>query len=145
MVPCSSWVIRRLGEAGEVTYRYMSWVSCPTLSLSVPWMLTLDSRLHANKARTKHEDPFSSVWWIESIGEQRKEGSCAAARPWPACLGAWHSQRRDPAVAAHDSVPAPVAGVARRGPAQGGVRPLALDGVESRSCEKQAFFHSVHT
>ena len=22
----------------------MSWVSCPTLSLSVPWMLTLDSR-----------------------------------------------------------------------------------------------------
>lgn len=84
---------------------------------------------------------------IETIGEERKEGRKlrGSTAAWPACLGAWHSQRRDPSVAAHDSVPAPVAGVARRGPAQGGVRPLALDGVESRSCEKQAFFLSVHT
>lgn len=49
----------------------------------------------------------------------------------------WHSQRCDPAVVARDPVPPPVAGVARRGPAQRRVRPLAHEGFESRGCEKE--------
>lgn len=138
-----------------MTYRYTSWVSCPMLSLSVPWMLILDSRLQTKHARTMRYcvKTHSVRWltrmaigntrWIESMDKRRKEaklrGGTAMAYCLLACLGSWHSQRCDPAVAAHDAVPTPVAGVARRGPARRGVRPFALERVESRTCENKLF------
>ena len=76
---------------------------------------------------------------MDRIDGQTKEASKVRGGTAMACLGSWHSQRIDPAVVAHDAVPTPVAGVARRGPARRGVRPLALERVESRTCENKPF------